>query len=39
MPDQPAALAPFALAVDDDATIRMAVVDILADAGFRTFDA
>ena len=31
--------APYALVVDDDALLRMDVVDILTDAGFRTFEA
>lgn len=36
---QPAAPAPYALVVDDDRLIRMDAADILADAGFRTFEA
>ncbi|MGE7156232.1 response regulator [Methylorubrum rhodesianum] len=39
MSSQPTAPAPYALVVDDDAMIRMNVVDILTDAGFRTFEA
>jgi DNA-binding NtrC family response regulator len=31
--------APYALVVDDDGLIRMDAMDILADAGFRTFEA
>lgn len=31
--------APYALIVDDDGLIRMNAADILADAGFRTFEA
>ena len=31
--------APYALVVDDDGFIRMDAMDILADAGFRTFEA
>ena len=31
--------APYALVVDDDALIRMTALDILEDAGFRTFEA
>lgn len=30
---------PYALVVDDDGLIRMAAMDILEDAGFRTFEA
>lgn len=36
---QPEAPAPYALVVDDDGLIRMDAADILADAGFRTFEA
>lgn len=39
MHNQPAAPAPYALVVDDDGLIRMDAADILADAGFRTFEA
>ncbi|MCJ2085038.1 response regulator [Methylobacterium sp. E-005] len=34
-----AASAPYALIVDDDGLIRMDALDILEDAGFRTFEA
>lgn len=38
--DQPTASpAPYALVVDDDDLIRMTAIDILEDAGFRTFEA
>lgn len=36
---QPEAPAPYALVVDDDALLRMDVVDILSQAGFRTYEA
>lgn len=39
MQTQPDASAPYALVVDDDGLIRMDVVDILGEAGFRTFEA
>ena len=39
MTTQPEAPAPYALVVDDDGLIRMDVVDILTEAGFRTFEA
>jgi CheY-like chemotaxis protein len=36
---KPDAPAPYALVVDDDALIRMDALDILSEAGFRTFEA
>ncbi|WP_092045604.1 response regulator [Methylobacterium pseudosasicola] len=39
MSQQPNAPAPYALVVDDDALIRMDALDILSEAGFRTFEA
>lgn len=39
MNDAPDDTAPYALVVDDDGLIRMDAMDILADAGFRTFEA
>ena len=30
---------PYALVVDDDVLVRMTALDILEDAGFRTFEA
>jgi CheY-like chemotaxis protein len=39
MSPEPASSAPYALVVDDDALIRMSAMDILEDAGFRTFEA
>lgn len=39
MSHQPSAPAPYALVVDDDPFIRMDAIDILEQAGFRTFEA
>lgn len=39
MNDAPDDTAPYALVVDDDGLIRMDAMDILADAGFRAFEA
>jgi CheY-like chemotaxis protein len=39
MTDSPASSTPYALVVDDDGLIRMDAMDILEDAGFRTFEA
>jgi DNA-binding NtrC family response regulator len=39
MSDPVPSQAPYALVVDDDGLIRMDAMDILADAGFRTFEA
>jgi CheY-like chemotaxis protein len=39
MTDSPAPSAPYALVVDDDGLIRMDAMDMLEDAGFRTFKA
>jgi CheY-like chemotaxis protein len=39
MTDSPAPSAPYALVVDDDGLIRMDAMDMLEDAGFRTFEA
>ena len=39
MSQPPASPAPYALVVDDDGLIRMTAIDILEDAGFRTFEA
>ncbi|MBY0298213.1 MAG: response regulator [Methylobacterium sp.] len=39
MSQPPAPSAPYALVVDDDSLIRMTAMDILEDAGFRTFEA
>ena len=39
MTDAPASSTPYALVVDDDGLIRMDAMDMLEDAGFRTFEA
>lgn len=39
MSGSPQSPAPYALVVDDDGLIRMDAMDILAEAGFRTFEA
>lgn len=39
MDQSPSDRRPYALVTDDDALIRMTVLDILEDAGFRTFEA
>ncbi|MBE7197942.1 MAG: response regulator [Parafilimonas terrae] len=39
MSGSPQSPAPYALVVDDDGFIRMDAMDILAEAGFRTFEA
>ncbi len=39
MTDSPAPSTPYALVVDDDGLIRMDAMDMLEDAGFRTFEA
>jgi CheY-like chemotaxis protein len=39
MTDAPASSTPYALVVDDDSLIRMDAMDMLEDAGFRTFEA
>lgn len=39
MDEAPQHPAPYALVVDDDALIRIDAMDILEDAGFRTFEA
>lgn len=39
MSQSPDASSPYALVVDDDGLIRMDAMDILEDAGFRTFEA
>lgn len=39
MSQPPASPAPYAVVVDDDASIRMIAMDILEEAGFHTFEA
>lgn len=39
MTDSPAPSTPYALVADDDGLIRMDAMDMLEDAGFRTFEA